>query len=708
MLNRAAARESGSGMTAEEHHSEDSERQEPASAITSDDFAAVDVEAPIRDSRNVDCLTLGSLYQTAASEAEANGDEAAAKVFALLFNIANIWFKPEDRAEPYGPLYVSDQHRALIPADLRGEQSAAIAELVPAIRNRGLRARLADIAWQNDRKLASMSQHAIDAYCDSVRLVLDGKAEFSDVDRGASGYEGSRMLRRACQLAHATGWKDPGASELRALIGTVIRDAIDRVDHRGFLDVSEVALGFRIDDPAAIALDAEKFATSGDVDPHSSHDLWELAARAHSGLQNAQDRDRCLVGAAESYLRIAEAEGGEGMVAAAAIMDAIQALRALPNTGQRRKELERRLRHAQASVRDEMGSFSTSFDVTDFIQRARESVGGKSLAQALGEFAALTPSPHPEDLREQARRVAAENPLSSIMPSTMVDDDAKVVAKSPGMVGDESNTELALHHLIARHEGLRRHIAVRGLIEPARHVFQAEHPLDERHLRLIVAMTPFVSADRVDLVTMGLARFFGGDFFSALHILVPQIEHSLRHILKHVGVDPSTIRDDMTQEDRTLSPMLTQERGSLEGVLGPAIVFEIENLFVFRAGPVLRHRLAHGLVSADECYDSDSIFACWFIYRLFCLPLFSALEGGLISTGPALASEPVTGAHAPVPTSLHGTAATSTPSSRRGQWREPLWATTPLDCSLARRVSALNCPERPPRILLFAGSREGG
>ena len=68
--------------------------------------------------------------------------------------------------------------------------------------------------------------------------------------------------------------------------------------------------------------------------------------------------------------------------------------------------------------------------------------------------------------------------------------------------------------------------------------------------------------------------------------------------------------------------MLDKERGPLEGILGRAIVFEIENLFDFRAGPVLRHRLAHGLVSESECCDADSIYACWFMFRLFCLPLF--------------------------------------------------------------------------------------
>ena len=419
-------------MKAERHTSDDAERREPESVFTAEEFAAVEIEAPIRGSSNVDSWSLGSLYQTAASEAEASGNESAARVFALLCEIANIHFKPEDRAEPYGPLSVFNDQRTLIPADLRGEQSAAIADLVPNIENPGLRARLADIAWQNDRKRASIAQQAIEAFCEAVSLVLDGKAEFFNEDRTASGYDGCRMLRRACQLAHATGWKDPGASRLRTLTGTVIRYAIHREDHRGFLDVSEVALEYRIDDPAAIALNAEKFATSVNVDPHSSHGLWELAAHAHSSLENEQERDRCLVGAAESRVTIAEAAGGEGMVPAGAIMDAIQELRRLPKTRQRRKEIEERLRQAQASVRDEMGSFTTKFDVTHFIRHAQKSVGGKSLPQALGEFAYMESSPDPEALQEQARRNAAENPLSSIMPSTMVDDDGKVVAKSPG------------------------------------------------------------------------------------------------------------------------------------------------------------------------------------------------------------------------------------------------------------------------------------
>ena len=609
-------------MTTAEENMDDADRQESVVVVSTEQFASVDVESPVRDSKNVDYESLARLYETAASQAEEYGDETAAQVFTLLSAVANMHFKPEDQSEPYGPQFVFDGKRSVVPADLRGEQSAVIAEIVPTICNSGLRARLADIVWYNDRQLSSMANWAIDAYREAVQLVLDRDAEFFNEDRTASGYDGCNMLRRACNIALATGWKEPRATELKSLVSAVIRDAIERQDHSGFCNTGKIALQFGIDDSTKIATNAEQFAELNNIDSYWSRDLWELAAQAHQRSGNQNDCNRCLLAAAETYVAIAEDIGGKGMVAASSIMDAIQALRRLPGTKQRRYELEQKLRIAQSSVHDEMGVISTQIDLTELVNHSQQRVRGITLVQALGEFADLVQSPDPDELRDEALRIAEQNPLSSVISSTLVDEDGKVVAKSPGFLGNADESDLALRHIVVFNENLRRQADVEGLIEPARRLIQAEHPIDRCDLRPIVDMTPFVPADRVDLVTTGLMRYFGGDFFSALHILLPQLEHSLRHILKQAGVEPSAIKPNMTQTNRTLSVMLSKERTPLEGLLGAAIVFEIENLFDFEGGPALRHQLAHGLITATGCYSTDSVYACWFMYRLCCLPLF--------------------------------------------------------------------------------------
>lgn len=599
------------------------EAQSDSVTISVQEFAEADVEAPIRNANSVDCRTLASLYETAGKQRAQSGDEVAARVFDLLAQVTRMHFKPDDGTEPYGPMIVlADGRRSMIPSDLRGGQSAVFAEIAPGLQNPGLKARLSDMAWLNDRKLHAMAQLAIGAYCDAVQAVLEGRSEFFPDNRSASSHGGADILRRACRIAKTTGWKDPEGTRLKALVADVTQDAFDRKDHRGFLNSAGIALRFLIDQPTAVARNAETLAATGAPDAFTSRELWELASRAHQQSGNNAERDRCLVSAAECLVALAEADGSSGIVAANHLMKAIEALRRIPNTEERRRQLKPRLRQAQASVRDQMGTISAPVDLTELREDARESVSGLSLSAALAAFALLAASRTPDELRDEAQGQAEKSLFSSIMPRAIVDDEGKVVSKIPAFVGNAETDDLALRHDIARNEGLRRQLVASGLIDPARQQIHAEHPLEQRDFLPLVAMSPFVPADREDLFSLAFARFFGGDFISALHILVPQLENSLRYILKQAGHEPSSIRSDMTQENRTLSVMLAKDRVSLEALYGPAIVYEIENLFDFRGGPALRHQLAHGLVSGAACYGTDAIYACWFIFQLCCLHVF--------------------------------------------------------------------------------------
>lgn len=319
---------------------------------------------------------------------------------------------------------------------------------------------------------------------------------------------------------------------------------------------------------------------------------------------------------------MAAAADFKGMVAASWLMDAIKALRYLPDTGPRRVELEAKLREAQSSISDEMGVISTEVDLSGVVDDTRKRIVGLTLAQAIAEFIQLERSPSPEKLREEYLEQAEENPLVNLIPMTVHDEEGKVVSKSPGLMGGEDDEETAIRHGIARHEDFRRQVVTSGAIEPARRtIMMAEHPLSIAHFGPLVQMSPFIPSERREIVAYGFHRFFGGDFISALHILIPQLENSLRNVLRQVAVDPSSIKNDMTQENSTISMMLDRDRSRLESILGAAIVLEIDNLFDFRGGPSLRHRLAHGLLSDGALHGHDAIYACWFIFRLCCLPL---------------------------------------------------------------------------------------
>jgi hypothetical protein len=189
-------------------------------------------------------------------------------------------------------------------------------------------------------------------------------------------------LRRACQIAQTTGWKQPEGDALKSLIQTLTQKAFDEGDADGYLSIGELNLDYRITAPVAVASQAEGLANADGGHPENARHLWELAARAHRQSGMEFDSSRCLVSAAECYVTMAAAAAFKGMVAAGWLMNAIKALRHLPGTKDRRGELETKLREAQASISDEMGVISTEVDLGDVIDHARKSVAGLTLAQA--------------------------------------------------------------------------------------------------------------------------------------------------------------------------------------------------------------------------------------------------------------------------------------------------------------------------------------
>jgi hypothetical protein len=128
------------------------------------------------------------------------------------------------------------------------------------------------------------------------------------------------------------------------------------------------------------------------------------------------------------------------------------------------------------------------------------------------------------------------------------------------------------------------------------------------------------------LYALGFARYLQGDFASAAYLLVPQLEASLRHILKAHGADPTKRRDDATEEDRSLDAIINNHRAELVKILGAPLLEELDRVFNIQPGPTLRHAVAHGQVSAGECYSPDVIYALWLLYRVCCLFLMKKWE----------------------------------------------------------------------------------
>lgn len=97
---------------------------------------------------------------------------------------------------------------------------------------------------------------------------------------------------------------------------------------------------------------------------------------------------------------------------------------------------------------------------------------------------------------------------------------------------------------------------VKVCIDPARQQIIAEHPSRLVDLLFLVQDNPFVPLGRERLFLRGLHAGLLGDLVLALHLLLPQIENSLREIFTANRVITSKLESDNSQDEYDLGWIL--------------------------------------------------------------------------------------------------------------------------------------------------------
>ena len=603
---------------------------------TLDDLRDFDFEEPITNSTAADADELGDLFRKAIDRpngADEPTNTPANRVSLMLSAIAGMHFKPDDRNEPFGPMAVwADGRRTAIPEDFR-ELVDVLAHMAERAKNPVLRARLSDLCWLLDRKRWQLGTTAISAYVEIVQKVDAGELAFRfEKEGGALQHEARDYLRRALQIGRAIGWDRAETIAARDWVSQLRRRAIDRSALIQVHWFSELDLDFGVSDPSDVATGIEQVldgvATEGGS--HIVLELRRLAARAYHEAKDSESENRCRAQAAECLVAEAEqafTKQGSAMLASHHLSAAIAELHGIPAKRERRTELRHRLIDIQAQVPDELSAFSQEIDLREIIGQVEKDMQRPCLLDMFFAFAALTRSPEPEELIQAAVTSIREHPLASLFGASHHDAEGKVIHRTEGGgVGDGSN-DAAVRQQIALTESIRRKIAAFGGIDVARRAITRQHYLSRDVFGSLLQWSPFVPDDLLGTFSRGFLRFFQGDFVSATYTLTPLLENSLRHVLKLHGHDVTTFDSStQTQADRSISSLFEGMRSELDDVFTREITSDIENVFLIKPGPYLRHRVAHGLLHDGDPYGADAIYACWLIFRLCLLPLFGRRE----------------------------------------------------------------------------------
>lgn len=581
-------------------------------------FTACPLEAPVAGLNHTDLIAFSHLYEQAAAAAAS----PCQSVYALLAALCGIHLDPAARGNVWIPGVSTGLRRSMIPSDISGPQSDILEAQLAVIQSPALRARLADIVWSNSLRKGAVAKRAIESYCDCIEGLISGHLIPRQDIEVLGLADAQRLAQRALQISSATSKRGTMPQRLKDTLASLYDENFKRNLAAPFAKVAQLAVDYHVHDVQRVADDLERVVdASPSIYPEALRIALDYASILRGKLGDTEGQERCQLGAIRQLLRMRD-ECGQAGAKASWVMDALLRLRALKSEEAQvlEAELEIELRLLQKAALREMGSFPISLDVPDERERILTHFSEIDLASALKDYAFLSVSPAVSDLKAEALKEAGRSGISSMFGIQHVDQEGRTVVRTPSLGSGEPSEEW-FAHAIGRSENFRRALVVTNSIEPVRQLINSKVAIEERHLNPIVWQSPFVPKTQASLYAIGFTHFFQGNFPSAAHVLIPQLEPSLRYLLKTHGVDPTKRRDDATEEDRSLDSIIINHRTALEGILGVDLLDELNRIFNVQPGPNLRHEMAHGQISANECYTADIIYACWFLYRLVSLPL---------------------------------------------------------------------------------------
>ena len=499
------------------------------------------------------------------------------------------------------------------------EQLNFLIEIVPEILDSKfseLKARITDVLWikkypkNNPRQMAQL---AIDAYLKSAKILEDPKEWLDCFDR----------IERAFRLAFEI--KD------QSKIDEVIRhieSVLNCYNGEDSLWLSAklmyLLLEKRLGDPIKYATLAEKIAQSAESSSgwDRAREHWKIKAKWHELEKNKQKEFSALILAAETYVKESEqalAQENPSYLRASHFMEkAYVAFRNIPDQTAKLRagQCHKTLLEYQEKSQKELVSIGVEYDSTEEAMYAKERVQGKKFQDAIFTLAILVPLEKVTDLQATTEQSLQDDPLASIFPVRMMNIQGKTIAIENGA----NNSENSIKFKMNQDSSLKYKIYAEILIEPARDQITLEHEINIEDLLSLVKDNPFVLPEREYLFAKGLYAGLIGDFFTSTHLLIPQIENSVRHLLWQKGFIPSGYKNGI-QNEHDLNKTLY--RPEIKTIFDEDTLFTLQCLLVEHSGCNLRNRMAHGLIDDREFQPGVMSYLWWLTLRLCCLPMLN-------------------------------------------------------------------------------------
>lgn len=272
------------------------------------DFEKVEWAALLATLPQADSYSMEVALEAEGRKATDSADDATKRALRMLVVLCTFHLRIEDPAEAFGPKWSSAERRSYIPSDFRGEQNDVLASIVSCIRHPGLRARVADVVWFNDRQKWKAGIEAVQAYCEVASKRISGTfvSAFGGVDETI--VDAVDFLHRGIQIASMSGRRGELPTVVQTTFTNLYARAVSNKHYVAFERLARLGASYGLTEWSTVATESEALASAASniAPPWVVQPLWNVSADAFERLGDSERRHRCVGRSVDQTLRMRE------------------------------------------------------------------------------------------------------------------------------------------------------------------------------------------------------------------------------------------------------------------------------------------------------------------------------------------------------------------------------------------------------------------
>lgn len=207
-------------------------------------------------------------------------------------------------------------------------------------------------------------------------------------------------------------------------------------------------------------------------------------------------------------------------------------------------------------------------------------------------------------------KLSKEFPLQGLISKGLLNDGKKVVETTT----EEDNKTINFNSNYMHHLNINVELLLKAIFDK----LISEFEISTEDFMQKFNKWELLDNKNVPFIEHGISRFLEKDYLSALHILVPQFESTVRRMFSKAGYSTTSIRKGNTQQEVTFNEFLL--RDDVKSTLGNDVHKLIQIVMVEQSGLNLRNEIAHGLIELSNINYTKCILV---IYLFLILTRYS-------------------------------------------------------------------------------------